>query len=739
LSKVSIIIPVYNVEKYLSECLDSVVNQTLNDLEIICVNDVSPDNSANILNKYALKDKRIKIINHDTNQGLGPARNTGVTNATSPHIAFIDSDDYIDPTMMEKLVNSIESNHAELSWCATAKVTETGKIIDSGSIPEKEWTSEEVFDCEQLYPSIQTVTNKLFKKELIKNIIQLPILIEDEPTIAQYIPKCKKINTLNEPLYFYRHTPESLSNPSFHSPKYWEDFFNDYALYFNILEKNRINTNSIRKQLILRCSALLWRIKTYSLLQSKSWKIQNRTILDFLKSETIPIKKYCPLLFTYLKFTLNINFSFKIKKELINIGLLLSRNIWIKKCSLLAFPFDIIKVELPKIKNLIVKILNNIEFKFYNIIAKLYKYFFTKPIWIIGEREDTAQENGLYFYKYLKLKKPLEKSFYVINKSREQFKNVSQLGSIIHFNSFKHKMLFCAGKYYVTSHNHYCVPKYKFGRGRFPKPTTLTNVFLDHGITYADVSQFYGKENSDIDLFICGAKQEEKYVLENFGYTKNEVSYTGFSRFDSLHEFNKQKQILVMPTWRREIYDIKNKTELQKEKFFKNSKYFKSFQSIFNNKILLTILERFNYQLIFYPHYEIQHYLHHFSSENKQITIASKEEYNVQELLKSSSLLITDTSSVHFDFAYMFKPSIYYRFDKEHFLNSHLPEGYFKFESMGFGEVVETEKELIDIIEKYIESNCKMSQIYSNRVKEFYPLYDTNNCKRIYESIVRLS
>ena len=95
MNKVSIIVPVYNIEKYLAKCLDSLINQTLEDIEIICVNDGSTDNSAEILNEYAQKDCRIKIINQD-NAGLSAARNTGINAANGEYIGYVDSDDWID-------------------------------------------------------------------------------------------------------------------------------------------------------------------------------------------------------------------------------------------------------------------------------------------------------------------------------------------------------------------------------------------------------------------------------------------------------------------------------------------------------------------------------------------------------------------------------------------------------------------------------------------------------------------
>ena len=102
--KISVIVPVYNVEKYLRECLDSIVNQTLQDIEIICINDGSTDGSAVILEEYAAKDKRIKILNQE-NKGAGEARNAGINSAQGKYLAFIDGDDFYCTDFCEKMHN----------------------------------------------------------------------------------------------------------------------------------------------------------------------------------------------------------------------------------------------------------------------------------------------------------------------------------------------------------------------------------------------------------------------------------------------------------------------------------------------------------------------------------------------------------------------------------------------------------------------------------------------------------
>ena len=111
--KISIIIPVYNVEKYLRECLDSVLNQTLEDIEVICVNDGSTDSSANILEEYRLKDKRLRVI-HKENSGYGHSMNVGFEATTGEYVGIVESDDFVKPTMFEELYNIANREHADV-------------------------------------------------------------------------------------------------------------------------------------------------------------------------------------------------------------------------------------------------------------------------------------------------------------------------------------------------------------------------------------------------------------------------------------------------------------------------------------------------------------------------------------------------------------------------------------------------------------------------------------------------
>ena len=127
--KISVVLPVYNVANYLRKCLDSLVNQTFEDFEVICVNDGSTDSSREILAQYAQKDSRIKIVDKK-NGGLSSARNAGMKVAQGEYYSFIDSDDWIDETMLEKLYNSMVSLDTDISICAVHQYDETNQKID---------------------------------------------------------------------------------------------------------------------------------------------------------------------------------------------------------------------------------------------------------------------------------------------------------------------------------------------------------------------------------------------------------------------------------------------------------------------------------------------------------------------------------------------------------------------------------------------------------------------------------
>jgi CDP-glycerol glycerophosphotransferase (TagB/SpsB family) len=197
-----------------------------------------------------------------------------------------------------------------------------------------------------------------------------------------------------------------------------------------------------------------------------------------------------------------------------------------------------------------------------------------------------------------------------------------------------------------------------------------------------------------------------------------------------MRENHPSNEILVMPTWRGWQYP-------QGEQF-RETAFYRHFQSMLENPRLLSLLEEKDLKLIFYPHIELQKELDKFSSPSERIILASWKDYDVQELLMRCSLLVTDYSSVFFDAGYMEKPVIYYQFDMEEFLKYHYQKGYFSYEEHGFGPVVETEEALMDAIYECAGNDFQMQKEYRNRLDAFYPVRDEQNCERTYQIISRM-
>ena len=216
--KVSVILPVYNVEKYLNQCLESLVSQTLEDIEIVAVNDGSTDSSKEILERFSEKyPDKIRFVTTQ-NRGLSAARNYGISLAKGKFISFVDSDDYIDKRFLETLYQAAEDNDCEAAVCGYQRVYEDGS--PSKPIPLKvsapyNRSMREDFELLRLAPY---AWNKIFSRELIlKSGVLFPegMKYEDIATIYPWLLEAKKVSLSEDVLYNYRfNRPDSIMNNS---------------------------------------------------------------------------------------------------------------------------------------------------------------------------------------------------------------------------------------------------------------------------------------------------------------------------------------------------------------------------------------------------------------------------------------------------------------------------------------------------------------------------------------------
>ena len=213
---ISIVIPVYNIEKYLKECLDSLINQTFKDFEVICVNDGSKDNSLEILNKYSKKDSRFKVVSQE-NGGSGSARNNGLSRALGKYVQFLDGDDYFEPQMLETMYNLAEKHDAEIAVCSSRKVDDEGNVTESRN-PNSPLNLSKIvlnkpFSNKDFPDDIFSLTgtapwNKLYLREmLLKNNLKFPKLIgpDDLCFVHMAIASAERVVAIDSEFINYRY------------------------------------------------------------------------------------------------------------------------------------------------------------------------------------------------------------------------------------------------------------------------------------------------------------------------------------------------------------------------------------------------------------------------------------------------------------------------------------------------------------------------------------------------------
>ncbi|MGR6337109.1 bifunctional glycosyltransferase/CDP-glycerol:glycerophosphate glycerophosphotransferase [Priestia megaterium] len=347
----------------------------------------------------------------------------------------------------------------------------------------------------------------------------------------------------------------------------------------------------------------------------------------------------------------------------------------------------------------------------YKLFNQLYR---NKNIWLIGERKDTAQDNSYHLYTYIRTNHPHQNAYYVIDKNAEDYQRIKHLGNIVHFNSLKHTFYLLVSQKTINSYSeasNMYTKAYKNIVKYYPEWQQNEKVFIQHGVIgVSRVNHVLHKNRMNYSQFVVSSPFEKKHIVKEFGYEDKEVVVTGLARWDALQDISKGNEILVMPTWRNWI-----KTEKQ----LFESDYWNRYMALFKNPDFNRILEERDLTVTFFPHYQMQQLIKSFPVLGERIRIARQGEETVQSLLKRHSILITDYSTVSFDFAYMNKPVFFYQFDYDEFYSKHYNEGPINHKKDLFGERAEEEQALINLLEKHpVSANKRAKQISNYIIKE---------------------
>lgn len=303
--KISVIIPVYNTEKYLEKCLESVINQNFKEIEIIIINDHSIDNSLNIIEKYMKIDKRIVLINKKENEGLLAVRKLGIKNAKGKYISFIDSDDWVEQNYFSDMYEIASKKNADV--VISDFYTNFINGVQSYNIDQKD-EKEEILNTNAIKNIFNgnargILCNKLIRKEVLKNNIffyEDVSLGEDGIMMIQTLYYSKKILKNNKAYYHYMQNPNSITNKKLSMAK-----MSDMYKYLNIIEKflhyNKINLDlEFKRFKIDRLNFVMFNSELN--FNNMEYKKIVKDYLEFLKSIKVTdisgkrFKVFCPLL-----------------------------------------------------------------------------------------------------------------------------------------------------------------------------------------------------------------------------------------------------------------------------------------------------------------------------------------------------------------------------------------------------------------------------------------------------------
>lgn len=376
------------------------------------------------------------------------------------------------------------------------------------------------------------------------------------------------------------------------------------------------------------------------------------------------------------------------------------------------------------------------------LAALLFKLFLRKKIWIISDRSHLAGDNGEYLFKYIQKEKPQGvKAYFLLDANSRDFTRMKTAGPVLKKDSFLYQCLFlCSDKIISSGAEGWTTNAFGEKEKYMSNMYAFSFVFLQHGIGMNDMSRYLNKQEKNIKLLVTTTKPEyDSFFKYAYYYDDNAVKLTGLPRYDYLKN-ESEKKIVFLPTWRRSLSGptVKWTSKRTYNEDFKSSEYYQYYNALIHNEKLLEVMKTHGYKGEFYVHPSAGENAKDFQGNDVINVLHEAAKYN--KVFKTGALLITDYSSVAFDFSYLKKPVIYTQFDKEFFFASQIfEEGYFSFDEHGFGPVCTNLDDTVSSICEYIKNECKMPELFQDRVNSFFTYTDQNNCKRVLAEILNMN
>lgn len=824
--KFTIISAVYNVELYLEDYFKSLENQRLDfqtNINVIMVDDGSPDNSRKIIEKWVKKYPNNIFYIQKKNGGQSSARNLGIKYAKTEWVTFIDPDDFLDVNyfyLIEKSINSEQHVGALITKFKLFK-EKFGTYHDGFQTDYCFTKPIRVLDASNMEDCVQfSSSSSVYKTDIIhqNNIIfdeRLTASFEDTKFFYEYLYHLnkktnQKIVYIRDALYYYRlrENESSSSNGQWAKKAKYQEFFTFGLLSVIELFKNKNNEIPPYIQRLILFSVIPY-LQVASINKSRIEAVLNKNeILQLIKTiekclthvdqnilETFYTSPgnyfWISAISNYFKYASCSDKRVYVNKVDLDNYLVYFRfygvkgktKFHMKLNGLPALPLSEKVITHKIFDSLLIQEFNlcyrippttPIQLEIDGASAKIYSDFkllghedtdfyekyiqknnTLKNIAIFIDSGYKADDNAEHLYTSWFIKNNLSVPFehyYLLDKNSSHWKILFQKGfNLVDINSLKAQFLIKNARYifssYLPGHLNQWVKHHNF---KFQK-----YVFLQHGVITSNLSKPFNASYSQIYKMVISTLFEKKEIMDeqyNYIFHETDLIPVGMPRLDNL--VNKYmpttklktttKKILVCPTWRSKFNSLNLNLEKHQEDFL-NSSYLTNWVNFLNSMLIEKLIDEKHIEIIFCPHINLYDLIEEynlsdkiFKKINQKITILNPKMVSYQKLFLENDLLITDYSSLHFDFAALKKPVIYFQFDKNEFYGvSHAyQQGIFDFPENGFGPVVDDIDHLSTIVKNYASRGNRLFKKFSSRAQEAFLSLDGDNSSKIYKNII---
>lgn len=374
-------------------------------------------------------------------------------------------------------------------------------------------------------------------------------------------------------------------------------------------------------------------------------------------------------------------------------------------------------------------------------LASIYALFKKRELWIISDRLSSGGDNGEALFAHLcAISYRKSNIYFMVSDKSGDYKRLSKIGKVLKPGSIKHKILMLNADKVLSSHaDDFIINPFKEDRNLFLDRLTFDFVFLAHGITVHDQSTWLNRFAKDIKVFVTSSEAERQSILDrDYGYSGKEVVLTGFPRYDRIDDAA-EKLIMVAPTWRQNLTGDADPITGERgyNPHFTQSDYYDFYQQLIFDPRLNKAMEEYGYraELVLHPSFYAQAI--DFEGTDRFRVAAPPNDY--RDYFARSSIMVTDYSSVAFDFAYLRKPVVYSQFDQQAFYQNHLwKKSYFSFEQNGFGPVTYDLASTVDALIDLMKSESALDNVYRKRVDDFFAFDDKANSERVLRAVEAL-